>query len=366
MTKQTGRTDRLRYHSTAGARPLSAGRVMHVGIIAFLVAGLLNADSLHDQAIRQPFGWKRTVAEAAVWPFRTVSHATGLSKPREVIQTAIGRDPKKAAEAKKQAKKSGISRTPTVNLSEDAPPPAFVLRKPTAEDPLRVWIGGDSMSQVFGQSIVDRCGERGNLACTLDYRISTGLTRPDYFDWPAHLADEVLPTKPEVIVIMFGANDAQSMELENGVFAVRDQAWQDEYRKRVGATMDLLAGDGRLVIWVGQPSMRKAEFSERMDIVDQIYAEEALKRPWVRFLDSRPVLSADGGSSYQATLPDGSGGQQQARQSDGIHLTRFGGDVLAEATLELLDEHIVLSLAQQQDGSAAEGIGEGTSHEPGG
>lgn len=348
MHEKNERTNRLRYHSAAGARPMSAGRVMQVGIIAFLVAGLLNADSLHDQAIRQPFGWKRTVAEAAVWPFRTVSHATGLSKPREVIQTSIGRDPKKAAEAKKQAKKSGISRKPTVDLSEDAPPPAFVLREPTAEAPLRVWVGGDSMTQVFGQSLVDRCGERGTLECTLDYRISTGLTRPDYFDWPAHLADEVLPAEPEVIVIMFGANDAQSMELESGVFAVRDQPWKDEYRKRVAATMDLLAGNGRLVIWVGQPTMRKAEFSERMDIVDQIYAEEALKRPWVRFLDSRKVLSVDGGTSYQATLPDDSGTHQPARQSDGIHLSRFGGDVLADAALALLDEQIVMSLAHQE------------------
>jgi hypothetical protein len=338
------RPARLRYHATGGARPMPAGRVAQVGLVAFLVAGLLNADSLYGQANRQPFGWKRDVARAAVWPFRTVSHATGLDEPRRAIQEAIGRDEPVAEDARR----SGISRAPSADLS--AQPPGFELRRPTAEEPLRVWAGGDSMAQVYGQSVVADCEERGTLDCTLDYRISTGLTRPDFFDWPAHLADEVLPSGPEVMIIMFGANDAQGMELASGVHQVRDQQWQDEYRKRVGETMDLLAGDGRLVIWVGQPAMKKADFDERMNILNVIYAEQAKSRPWVRFLDSRAVLSTDGGS-YQAYLPDGSGEDELARNPDGIHLTRFGGDRLSAATLDLLDQ----AIAEGRSGGAPAG-----------
>lgn len=325
----------LRYHDTGDARPMPAGRVIQVGLVAFLVAALLNADSLHDLANRQPFGWKRDVARAAVWPFRTVSHATGLDGPRRAIRSAAGRDEPTAEDPTK----SGISREPSVDPAEAS---GFRLREPTEAEPLRVWVGGDSMAQVYGQSVVADCEARGTLDCTLDYRISTGLTRPDYFDWPAHLADEVLPSGPEVVVIMFGANDAQGMELESGVHQVRDPEWQAEYRTRVGATMDLLAGEGRLVIWVGQPAMKKADFDERMAILNGIYTEQAAGRPWVRFLDSREVLSVDGG--YDAYLPDGSGEDELARNNDGIHLTRFGGDRLADATLDLLDDAVAESL----------------------
>lgn len=328
---------------------MAAGRVIQVGLVAFLVAGLLNADSLHAQANRQPFGWKRDVARAAVWPFRTVSHATGLDEPRQAIQTAIGRDDTTSDDATR----SGISRKPTADVTSKEAPPAFRLRQPTAEEPLRIWVGGDSMAQVYGQSVVAGCEERGTLRCTLDYRISTGLTRPDFFDWPAHLADQVLPAKPEVVVIMFGANDAQAMELASGVHQVRDQVWQDEYRTRVGATMDLLAGDGRLVIWVGQPAMKKADFDERMQILNVIYAEQAATRPWVRFLDSRAELSVDGG--YDAYLADGSGKDELARNTDGIHLTRFGGDLLADATLELLDTTIAEATGGPAGGAGAPG-----------
>ena len=70
---------------------------------------------------------------------------------------------------------------------------------------------------------------------------------------------------------MFGANDGQPREIPDGgpVFKVRTPQWQAEYRQRVGATMDLLAGQGSLVHWVGMPNMRKAAFDERMPHPDE-------------------------------------------------------------------------------------------------
>ncbi len=83
----------LRYHSTAGARPMSAGRIILVGIIAFTLAGLLNADSLHAEASRQPFGWQRSALLDLVGPVRSLSHATRLNRPHADIVQAIGKPP---------------------------------------------------------------------------------------------------------------------------------------------------------------------------------------------------------------------------------------------------------------------------------
>jgi hypothetical protein len=134
------------------------------------------------------------------------------------------------------------------------------------------------------------------------------------------------------VVVMFGANDSQGMEVDGEPVQPDDERWQAEYRRRVGVVMDLLQGDGRLVVWVGQPRMRDAGFDARMGVLDAIYEEEAATRPWVRFLDSRPVLSPDGGD-YQATA-----GDVALRQGDGIHLDRGGADLLAEAVLAVVDE----------------------------
>ena len=93
----------------------------------------------------------------------------------------------------------------------------------------------------------------------------------------------------------------------------RDREWQAEYRRRVGTTMDLVRAEGRRIIWVGQPRMRSSEFDERMGILDDIYESEAKKRPWIHFLDSRPVL-ADEDGGYSAYLP-GADGQPRAGPS---------------------------------------------------
>jgi hypothetical protein len=174
---------------------------------------------------------------------------------------------------------------------------------------------------------------------TLDNRNATGLSRPDFFDWPAHLRDEVVPTHPEVIVIIFGANDAQSLQINGHVESVESPVWQAEYRRRVAETMDMLKGEGRLVIWVGQPVVRSSAFTAHLGMLDEIYASEAATRPWIRFLDTRPMF-VDAAGQYSAYLPGDDGVPALMRQPDGIHLTRAGGDRLARAVLEALDREI--------------------------
>ncbi len=330
---------RLRYHRAGAGRPRSAAQVMGAGLVAFLVGGLLNAEGLSDLADRQPFGWKRDVARTAVAPLLWVSHTTGLDRPRNGLERVIGREDE-----------TDDGTTGGGGHVRFLPPPVTVprderevlLRRPTPAAPLRVWVGGDSMTQVFGESFVTAGQDRGDVEPDLDFRISTGLNRPDYFDWPRHLVDDVLTGSPEVVVIMFGANDGQPIELDDGVHPVRSEAWQDEYARRVGATMDLLAGDGRLTIWVGQPNMRDDDFDERMTILNRIYRAEAAGRPWIRFVDSRDVVSPDG---YSPAVRNRSGDEVVVRQADGIHLTRKGGDRVAAAVMRAIDRAVDEALA---------------------
>jgi uncharacterized protein len=308
---------------------VAAGNVLIVGLVGLVLAALMNADSLVEQAERKPFGWSRT-ASLAVWhPVQDVSNALRLGLPRDVVDEATGRADDDADDFEFPTETAEPTTASTV-------PPEPELRTPTAEAPLRVWVGGDSMSQVFGQSLIAMADDTGVMDATLDYRISTGLTRPDYFNWPAHIAEEFPESDPEAVVIMFGANDAQGMEVEGEVFQTLDENWTAEYRRRVAGTMDLLEDDGRIVYWVGQPIMRDADFSRRMAGVNEIYRSEAESRPWVRYIDAYEMF-ADGSGAYEAFLPDVDGDIQDLRQGDGIHLSRPGGDLLARAVLDQIE-----------------------------
>jgi uncharacterized protein len=337
-----------------------AGRVLLVGLIGLVLGALLNADSLVAQAERKPFGWSRDLSLMVWHPVQDVSHLLALDRPRQWIDDITGRSPTRpdsgfefpppvagggdVAAPTTTAPARGADTT-TTTRAEPPPPPEPGLRTPTAADPLRVWVGGDSMSQVFGQSLVGFIGDTDLMTSTLDYRISTGLTRPDVHNWPAHLAAELDRLDPEAIVVMFGANDAQGIVTADGeVFQeVLSDGWIDEYRLRVAGTMDLLRDpDGRrIVYWVGQPIMRSGSFSERMAGLNAIYQREAERRPWVRFVDSYSMFANDAGQ-YEAFLPGLDGRVQDVRQGDGVHLSRAGGDLLARRVLDLIESDATL------------------------
>jgi hypothetical protein len=306
---------------------MAAGRVLVVVLVALGLGLFLNADSLYSRAQALPYGWRRTVGVGVMRPVHAVSSAFRVDRPREWLEAAIG----KGVDAPSD------SLDPTT-IAVSAKPPV-TLRRPTAAAPLRLWVGGDSMAQVFGESVQRMAIDRGDVAATLDYRISTGLSRPDYFDWPLHLQNDVLASHPEVVVITFGANDSQSLSIDGNVYSPSDPEWLAEYRRRVAAAMDELRGDGRLVIWVGQPVMRDGGFSARMAALDEIYASEAQSRPWVKFIDTRQLF-ADASGNYSAYLAGPDGQPVLMRQQDGIHLSRGGGDRLAAAVFSTVDDEI--------------------------
>jgi hypothetical protein len=331
-----------------------AGRVLLVGVIGLVLAALLNADALVADAERKPYGWSRDLSLMVWRPVQDVSHVLMLNRPRQWLDDLTGRSdsgpdvdfefpPATGGDeqsAPTTVPPAGESETPTTSsTTTTTQPPEPELRTPTVESPLRVWVGGDSMSQVFGQSLVAYIGETDLMTSTLDYRISTGLTRPDYFNWPAHLAGELERLDPEAVVIMFGANDAQGIETPEGdIYQPLEEGWIAEYRRRVAGTMDLLRDPAgrRIVYWVGQPIMRSAGFSERMAGLNAIYREEAASRPWIRFVDTWPLFSNSAGQ-YEAFLPGVDGRVQDLRQGDGIHLSRAGGDLLARHVLDLIE-----------------------------
>jgi uncharacterized protein len=310
---------------------MAAGRVLVVVLVALGLGLFLNADSLYSRAQALPYGWRRSVAVGVMRPVHAVSSAVRVDRPREWLEGAIGKDVDTSSDP--------LDTTTAAASVAVRPPPPVSLRRPAAAAPLRLWVGGDSMAQVFGQSLERMAVDRGDVAPTLDYRISSGLSRPDYFNWPLHLQNDVLPSHPEVVVIIFGANDSQSLSIDGNVRSPSDPEWLAEYRRRVAAAMDELRGEGRLVIWVGQPVTRDGGFSARMAALDDIYASEAQSRPWVKFVDTRAMF-ADAAGNYSAYLPGPDGTPVLMRQQDGIHLSRAGGDRLAAAVLATVDAEI--------------------------
>jgi len=79
-------------------------------------------------------------------------------------------------------------------------------------------------------------------------------------------------------------------------------------------------------------------------VLDRIYQEEAASRRWVRFLDTRPVLALPGQTHYAPYLPGPDGRWKRTRQIDEVHLTLFGGGLVGDAVIGVMQHEIDVSL----------------------
>jgi len=322
----------------AGHRPVPAGHVLIMMLAALLLGALLNADRMAERAEQKSFDDPWRGPSVALWGgVEAVADAVGLTRPRQAVEAALGRDDVGANDADVDEL---VARRAAEAAARDEPP---AIKAPTAARPLRLYLGGDSMANSFGVALQRVAGSTGIIAPTIDYRVVSGLARPDYFNWPLHLAEDVVPTDPEVVVLLFGANDAQSLRLDDGTICRRfERCWIAEYRRRVAGTMDLLRDpDGdRLVLWLGQPIMGPSSGVDHVDLFNAVYEEEAADRPWVRYVDTWSWFARPDGS-YSAYLPAADGTEHRVREPDDVHLTAAGGERLSWALLRLLGDGVV-------------------------
>jgi hypothetical protein len=199
-------------------------------------------------------------------------------------------------------------------------------------NPLRLWIGGDSLAGSLGPSLGELAGKTGVVQPVVDSRVSSGLLSPDFVDWPKRGGEDMFTYNPEVTVFIVGANDAKN--LPEG--AARDPRWREQYSALVEEMLTVIGGNGRAVYWIGAPVMADAAYSERVKGVNEVFQEVAAKHPDVTYVDAYSVFSAPDGT-FASMLPVPGGRTARVRGGDGIHLTPAGGDLLADEVFERLD-----------------------------
>ena len=201
-----------------------------------------------------------------------------------------------------------------------------LLPAATAERPLRVWAGGDSMSggPVYGfrQLIADD----PDFRFTEDIIKSTGVVTEWFFDWIDYMARDVAEGPYEVIVLAMGANDKQRFRGLSAAFG--EQEWAERYRTRVRDLVAAATRPGRLVIWVGLPPLQPRHFAPLPGVVNPLAAAAVADVDGAIFMDSFDAVGVDG--AYAQRLGPG---KRNVRTEDGIHYTYYGGVVLTEPIL---------------------------------
>lgn len=233
-------------------------------------------------------------------------------------------------------------------------PPPKERTVPTKADPADLLIMGDSDAGTFGPYLQQLMNQTGIVTTTLDYKVSSGLARPDFFDWPAHMREEVPKVNPDIVVVTFGGNDAQGLRNADKSWAVAhspgeggdDSDWIAEYGKRVGAVMDYLASGNRTLIWVGIPNDDNPDVTARMQVQDQVVRSEVAKHPGVVYIDTWARFSGRNGGWAEYVVDPRDGQGKDVRAADGFHLNETGAEILALDIAEAVRQELKARGAQ--------------------
>jgi hypothetical protein len=319
--------------------PTSAARSVAVLALGLGLAALLNAEGLRKQAQIQPQGFERRLALAATRPLASVSRKLHLSTPRHELQVAIGREHEDAIDSQVHlGLPPPAGPLPAPRTHGPKPGRHVVKRRITVAHPLRVWVAGDSLAQVPGEG-VERISDVPLDVLPIESRLSTGLARPDLYNWFTRFRQVIARSHPQVAVLSFGADDAHNflagVPAGRSVGPLGSSSWSAEYRRRVDGVTRELDAAGVYVIWLGLPIPDGAGFKKSFPIVNAVLEQVARAHPrGAAYIDTWHLLD-DAHGRYTPYVRV-HGRLTLMRLPDGVHYTSAAGDLIAQAVLAKL------------------------------
>lgn len=309
----------------SGMAPMTAwkGALVAIGIFSLLASG-----SFLKAARGQRESWHRELTVDVAEVIDRVANFLSLNRPLDWINGELGRE----------ATEPEIVFPPTtVLLTSPTSTTTIPPRIPTPTDPLRIAVFGDSQGYNIGYIMKSQTADDQLLRTRFEAKVSTGLARPDFYNWPARLQESLVREDADVVVIMVGANDDQTLRSVSGEPLAEEGTpeWEDEYRRRVAGIMDLLNNGKRTIVWIGEPRVRRAKLDAALALMNRIVSEEVDRRPWVSFVDTWNTLAGPNGEYVDYYTPPGRPAIR-CRASDGVHLTFDCVEIVVDKVLDVI------------------------------
>lgn len=200
-------------------------------------------------------------------------------------------------------------------------------------------VGASAMHGALGREIEEAFDAAGYEVNRVT-RGSSGLSRPDFYNWPKVAAKTYDKFKPHATVVNFGGNDAQGQKMPEGHDPpwVRwpEKGWGAEYGRRVVAFANTIAPRGEHIFWLGMPAMRIEGFDQRIEKINRIVTSSLQGRPGAHVVPLRKILGRKGERYSDSVVVNGR--STRVREPDGVHITRAGGRHVANELLPMVRE----------------------------
>lgn len=196
-------------------------------------------------------------------------------------------------------------------------------------DTYRLQVYGDSIAEGLLAGIVETFAGDTRLQVQRSRHTLGGVLRNEFADEVQTIDSNLSRTPMHVVLVMVGLYDRYPWRPQGGNrrVAVGSDEWKAEYARRVDRLMKVFKTRNGALYWVGLPVMRRPEFSDDVQMINEIVRERAYVNGQ-KFID---VFSqfADENGAFNAYGPEIDGKIRLLREADGIHFTQVGNRKLA-------------------------------------
>lgn len=190
--------------------------------------------------------------------------------------------------------------------------------------PITIAVLGDSVAHDLSRGMMDLFADNQRVRVIRQTKFATGLVRTDYYNWNK-VAREFLRThKPDVIFVIMGGNDNQTIRRRGKRYDPGTKAWRAEYGRLVSRFMSNFSASHTKarVYWVSLPPVRSSKLNAAYRRLNGIYRSQAKRHGfhyvsvWKRFLTPSGAYSSFGDNL--------NGVKRRLRMDDGQHFTDDG------------------------------------------
>ena len=240
---------------------------------------------------------------------------------------------------------------------------------------------GDGMADWLAYGLEDAFSDSPEIGIMRKNKAHSGLLRYDVkgdLDWWHVARDNLVPEKPNYVIMMLGVSDRQNMrekdlakeadkkkeadkaaqgkdgvekkdgaaakdsdeqdqpsiispepkgKAANGTIEFRTDKWAEVYSRRIDETIAALKSKGVPVFWVGLPSIRGPKSTADAVYLNDLYRARAEKAGAI-YIDVWDGFVDEGGK-FTTNGPDYEGQVRRLRSSDGVYFTKYGARKLA-------------------------------------
>jgi hypothetical protein len=153
---------------------------------------------------------------------------------------------------------------------------------------------------------------------------SSGLSRPDFFDWPKEIPSIVKRFDPDVFLVSMGTNDNQAVRLADRSWIRSDQPqWSEVYRARVRTMLEkMVEGRPRKIVWIGPNSVHGRKKGSRRYRINEMMRDEVERFEGdAQYIDLYRMITHENGRVKRMIRRQSDGRFFKARAKDGVHLS---------------------------------------------